>query len=135
MQKIHLTPKSKNAKTGPIPVSMSSDVTCPPSCPFNSGGGCYAATGPIALHWKKVSSGDRGMNFADFCDTIASLPDGQLWRHNQAGDLCGAGDTLDVPALDKLSEANKMQGQSLRLTDILRAQIDILLDAIGRMKK
>ena len=108
MQKIHLTPKSKNAKTGPIPVSTSSDATCPTACPFNhaNAGGCYAASGPLALHWKKVSSGERGMSFKNFCATVESFPDGQLWRHNQAGDLCGAGDTLDVQALDHLTAAN-----------------------------
>jgi hypothetical protein len=32
---------------------------------------------------------------------------GQLWRHNQAGDLIGEGDSLDVQALALLVKANK----------------------------
>ena len=37
--RFHLSRVSTNSKTGPIPVSTSSAVTCPPSCPFNQGGG------------------------------------------------------------------------------------------------
>ena len=102
----HLTLKSANAKTGPIPVSTSSADTCPPSCPFKSQG-CYAKSGPLALHWAKITSGNRGMQWADFCATIASLPDAQLWRHNQAGDLPGIGEHVDASALGKLTKANK----------------------------
>jgi hypothetical protein len=35
------------------------------------------------------------------------LADGQLWRHNQAGDLPGIGDKIDRQALTKLVEANR----------------------------
>ena len=103
----HLTPISSNAKTGPIPVSTSTSATCPTSCPFNNGGGCYASSGPLALHWKKVTEHKRGELFEQFLEQIASLPDGQLWRHNQAGDLPGNGDTLDTKALSALVRANK----------------------------
>ncbi|CAB4126189.1 hypothetical protein UFOVP68_51 [uncultured Caudovirales phage] len=102
----HLTLKSRNAKTGPIPVSTSTADTCPTVCPFNSGNGCYAASGPLALHWRKVTDGRSGASYAALLDQIAALPDGQLWRHNQAGDLAGIGDALDVDALDALTAAN-----------------------------
>jgi len=102
---VHLTPKSANAKTGPIPVSTSSADTCPGSCPFKKSG-CYADSGPLALHWAKVTAGDRGMSWSEFCDTIAALPAGQLWRHNQAGDLPGVGESIDPVALGQLIEAN-----------------------------
>jgi len=103
----HLTIKSRNQKTGPIPVSTSTAITCPVSCPFNNGGGCYAAYGPLALFWAKVTSGESGDDFDQFCRQIAALPDGQLWRHNQAGDLPGEGDAVDVKALRKLAKASK----------------------------
>ena len=45
MHNVHLTLKSANAKTGPIPVSVTSDDSCPKSCPFNDGA-CYAKSGP-----------------------------------------------------------------------------------------
>ncbi len=102
----HLTIKSRNVKTGPIPVSTTSAQSCPTACPFNAGGGCYAASGPLALHWSKVTSARAGQNYADFLAQIAALPDGQLWRHNQAGDLAGAGDALDIAALRRLVAAN-----------------------------
>jgi hypothetical protein len=102
----HLTLKSSNVKTGPIPVSTSSAVTCPPTCPFNNGEGCYAGSGPLALHWKAVTNGTRGDQFADFLDKIQALPNGQLWRHNQAGDLPGNGVEIDGAALGDLVKVN-----------------------------
>ena len=102
---VHITMKSANVKTGPIPVSTSSAETCPSSCPFKKQG-CYADTGPLALHWAKVTAGDRGMSWAEFCDTIAGLPAGQLWRMNQAGDLPGTDEQVDPVALGQLVAAN-----------------------------
>jgi hypothetical protein len=102
----HLTVKSSNKKTGPIPVSTSSAVLCPAACPFNNGGGCYASSGPLALHWAKVTTGQRGSDWAAFTAAIASLPDGQLWRHNQAGDLLDPGTADGAVALEQLTAAN-----------------------------
>lgn len=100
-----VTLKSKNEKTGPIPVTTTSADSCPPSCPFNDGG-CYAKSGPLAMHWRKVSDGERGGDFDYLLNTVMSFPDGQLWRHNQAGDLMGEGDNLDIFALTALVVAN-----------------------------
>ena len=69
-----------------MPVSVSEKATCPKTCPFR-GSGCYAEHGPINIHWSKVSSGARGVPWSVFCDQIAALPPGQLWRHNAAGDM------------------------------------------------
>lgn len=100
---------SRNAKTGPIFVSTSSAATCPTTCPFNNAnkGGCYADSGPLAMHWRKVTKGERGGTFEALLDKIARLPKGQLWRHNQAGDLAGLGDMLDIEALSLLVRANR----------------------------
>lgn len=103
----HLTLVSRNAKTGPIPVSTTSAESCPTACPFNNANGCYAASGPLALHWRKVTNGLSGDNYGAFLDKVSRLMKGQLWRHNQAGDLIGEGDTLDVQALALLVKANK----------------------------
>jgi hypothetical protein len=103
--RVHITMKSANAKTGPIPVSTSSADTCPGSCPFKKQG-CYADSGPLALHWAKVTAGDRGMPWSEFCDVIAALPADQLWRMNQAGDLPGIGESVDPVALGQLVAAN-----------------------------
>jgi hypothetical protein len=101
---VHLTIKSANAKTGPIPVSTTASDSCPTDCAMKAE--CYAATGPLALHWKAVSTGQRGTDWATFTAAIAALPDGQLWRHNQAGDLPQSGGTIDAVALGQLVAAN-----------------------------
>lgn len=106
----HLTLVSKNAKTGPIPVSTTEKRTCPPSCPLYSR--CYAgdartgAGGPLALHWRKVSEHKRGTDWQTFTRAIAALPAGQLWRHNQAGDLAGTGERINAGELRSLVRAN-----------------------------
>jgi hypothetical protein len=105
MKTVHLTLKSANAKTGPIPVSTTSALSCSDTCPFKDNG-CYAESGPLALHWRAVTAGERGLTWPEFCDEISRLPDGQLWRHNQAGDLPGLGDTINPAALDMLVQAN-----------------------------
>jgi len=58
------------------------------------------------LHWRAVTAGDRGMQWTEFCDAIAQLPAGQLWRHNQAGDLPGLDNSINPAALDMLVAAN-----------------------------
>ncbi|MBM3886845.1 hypothetical protein FJ364_02840 [Candidatus Dependentiae bacterium] len=106
MTRYHLTLKSKNAKTGNIPVSTTSKDTCPDSCPLKSAG-CYAKSGPLSINWAAVSNGDRGISFDNFVVGIKSLPRGQLWRHNQAGDLPGENENIDKDSLTKLVNANK----------------------------
>lgn len=101
---VHLTLKSANAKTGPIPVSTTERDSCPTDCAMRSA--CYAASGPLALHWAAVSAGTRGTSWGQFCADIAALPDGQLWRHNQAGDLPQTGGTIDAVKLGQLVQAN-----------------------------
>jgi len=105
---VHLTLKSSNAKTGPIPVSTTSALSCPEVCPFKHAG-CYADGGPLAIHWRAVTENRRGGDWRAFCATIETLPDGQLWRHNQAGDLPMRGDTqtIDTAKVRKLIAANR----------------------------
>lgn len=102
---VHLSRASSNAKTGPIPVSTSSQSTCPPTCGFR-GNGCYAENFPLVLHWRKVTAG-KGLPWADFLDEVSRFKAGQIWRHNQAGDLPGAGGVIDAAALKQLVRANK----------------------------
>lgn len=103
---VHLTLSSSNAKTGPIPVSTSPDSTCPPACPF-MGEGCYADNGPLKIHWLQVSKRTRGEPWKVFLSRVRSLPESQLWRHNQAGDLPGAGNRIDAVRLNQLASSNK----------------------------
>lgn len=102
---VHLSLKSANAKTGPIPVSTTERDSCPSDCAMRSE--CYAASGPLALHWAAVSAGTRGTEWGQFCQSIEALPKGQLWRHNQAGDLPQVGGTVDAVKLGQLVAANR----------------------------
>ena len=108
--RVHISPRSSNEKTGPIIVTTTSAVTCPPSCPFNNGGGCYASGGPLAMHWRKVTDGARGEPWPLFLESLRDLlaKSGRriLWRHNQAGDLPGQGDEIDREALGALIAVN-----------------------------
>ena len=101
---VHLSLKSANVKTGPIPVSTTAKESCPADCAMRAG--CYAASGPLALHWAAVSAGTRGTSWGEFTQAIAALPEGQLWRHNQAGDLPQTGGTIDAVKLGQLVHAN-----------------------------
>ena len=74
MSNYHLTIKSANAKTGPIPVTTSTRDNCPPDC--GQAHICYADTGPLALHWSAVTAGTRGTSWADHVAQLAQLPRG-----------------------------------------------------------
>ena len=97
---------SGNAKTGPIPVSTSSKDTCPNACPFK-GNGCYAASGPLSIHWNKVTNGERGYDWATFLKEVRKIPRHSLFRLNQAGDLVGSNDVIDFGSLKELTNATK----------------------------
>lgn len=103
---VSLVLESGNRKTGPIPVSMTSARTCPKSCAYY-GAGCYAEQHILAIHWRRLSDGKGGLTWDEFCEAIRKLPEGQLWRHNEAGDLPGDDDEIDREALRKLVEANR----------------------------
>jgi len=90
--RVFLSRESSNRKTGPIPVSMTAASSCPPSCSYY-GAGCYAERHILGMHWRRLSRGE-GRHWTAFCDLIRKLPQGQLWRHNEAGDLPGKGEEL-----------------------------------------
>jgi hypothetical protein len=105
--RFQLVKKSSNKKVGPIPISNSPRATCPPSCPHINDS-CYAESGfHTRLNWDKVDREERGLHWGEFVTAIASLPDGQLWRHNVAGDLPGVGEEIDEVKLRELVNANK----------------------------
>lgn len=103
---VHITPKSSNKKTGPIPVTITSDNSCPSVCPLRDQG-CYAQSGPLAIHWRKTSNGERGNDWDNLLDTVKAFPEGQLWRHNQAGDLPHTDQVIDAALVGALVAANE----------------------------
>ncbi len=100
----NLTRVSQNAKTGPIPVSITEPASCPRGCPIREKG-CYALAFPLGLHWRRVAL--TGATWAQFIREINTLIAGQLWRHNQAGDLPGDGHEIDAEALGELVDVNE----------------------------
>jgi len=102
----HIPPKSKNANVGKLAVTTSTATTCPSACPFKDNG-CYAESGPLKLHWLKVTEGKRGDDWSTFLDKIKELPAGSKWRHNQAGDLPGDTKDLDSTKCVDLARANE----------------------------
>ena len=81
----HLSRVSSNKKTGPIAVTTTSKNSCPASCGMREV--CYAASGPLALHWAAVSNGSRSSEWRKHLNDLESLPFGSPLRLNQAGDL------------------------------------------------
>ena len=118
---VQFTLKSRNAKVGEMPVSTTSSNTCPDACPLKTQG-CYAKYGPLGMMWDALSrtapgeAAKRGkqtmqtLTWAAFVDAVRALPEGTLWRHNQAGDLPGVGDAIDHEALAALVSANARAG-------------------------
>ena len=102
----HITAKSRNAKVGKMAVTTSTATTCPTSCPFKSNG-CYADSGPLKLHWDKVTRKERGDDWSTFISKIKDMPAGSKWRHNQAGDLPGDMEKLDGKKCIDLAKANE----------------------------
>jgi hypothetical protein len=83
------------------------------------GQGCYAENGPLGSIWRGLSKAGPGGTFTNgrnkltagtwqqFITAVTNLPEGTLWRHNQAGDLPGEGDAIDVVSFFALVEANR----------------------------
>ena len=118
MSSFLLTAQSRNAKTGPMPVTTSSQDTCPVTCPFYAKG-CYAKQGNLGMLWAKMSRalpGDSVVNgrssvnvrgWAELLAFVRGIAAGALWRHNQAGDLPHTEGNIDAGAVAELVEANR----------------------------
>ena len=102
---VALTPISSNRKTGAMPVSYSTKEWCPDTCPLKKHG-CYAKHGHTGIHWRKVTAGERGTDWATFTDKVRRLPKGGIWRHNVAGDL----PIFDHGMIRQLIKANTGKG-------------------------
>ncbi len=103
----HFTRISRNIKTGPMAVTTTSANSCPPNCGLKRNG-CYAESGPLAIHWRAVSAGARGSTFDELLREIRTLRRHALWRHNQAGDLTpSAPGVIDAGLLNRLAMANR----------------------------
>jgi hypothetical protein len=109
----HISPQSSNTKTGPLVVTTTGAQTCPSACPLK-GKGCYAKYSFLGLFWRKVTGGALGHTFPVFLKALAYAlaknPAG-IWRHNQAGDLPGAGNRVDARKLAALAAVSAASGR------------------------
>ena len=64
-------------------------------------------TGPLKLHWDKVTNGERGSDLDEALKPIRKLNRGALWRYGQAGDLPGEGDRIDRESMLKIAKASR----------------------------
>lgn len=95
--------RSRNSKTGPIPVTYTESKSCPSSCPLKAGG-CYAKAGHTRMAWDRVPT--DGGTWTDLCKNIARLAFDTLWRMNVAGDLPHTDGIIDTEKMVRLVDAN-----------------------------
>lgn len=116
MDRYFINPRSSNPVTGPIMVTTSSRKTCPRTCPLKPIGHsdltCYAEKGFLGgFVWAELdnpASRFRAYDFHHLISAITALPEGTVWRHNQAGDLPTTDNThIDRERLDQIVEANR----------------------------
>jgi len=91
----HLTRKSDNRKTGPIPVWSTGRTTCPNSCPLRDN--CYGDGWPLNQHFEHVTNGSTGINLPLLLKGLVSL-DADRCRGLDVGDLPGDRINLDRSA-------------------------------------
>ena len=51
--------------------------------------------GPALINWRRLDEGIRGVQWEDFCNEVKKIRRGQIWRHNQVGDLVGINEVID----------------------------------------
>jgi len=106
---VTLTPSTGNRKLGiGVAVSTTASSSCPVTCPFKDKG-CYARFGPLAIHWKKIDEGIRGFPWAEFIQKMKTLNIGQMFRHNQAGDLPHSNGIIENTLLQQLADVVKFK--------------------------
>lgn len=85
---------------------MSDSRTCPDACSFKKGG-CYSKFSFLRIHWNKLDKGKIGGSFTKLVQNIRNIPANQLFRLNQAGDLPGVNNKINIKMLKRLVSAAK----------------------------
>ena len=82
--------------------------------------------------WRKVDSGELRTLMVYFLKRILDLPEGSLWRHNQAGDLPGIGNKIDTVILNQIVLANKgRRGFTYTLKPLNKTNVKAIKSAIS----
>lgn len=96
LEDVHLVAKSKNRKTGPIPVTYRPQGTCPLDCPFLPGGefgGCYG-TGRLFASARKYA-GSLDLERAIWQVRLGKADDARYLRDRVVGDVITPEGILD----------------------------------------
>ena len=146
MNNFSFTAVSGNKKTGTMPVTRTDKSSCPLSC--GSYAGCYAKSGPSAIHWNKLNN--EGLTIDGLVSKIDTIERGAIWRMNEAGDLPGINESIDTESMDKIIAVNskrKLQGftythkKSMQAIDYVQSAnkkgftINVSCDTIDEVKK
>ena len=86
---------------------------------------CYAMTGPLALHWDKVSNGERGKGWRDHLADLATLPVFSPLRLNQRGDIPHRGGRISrryLVALLDVIKRRKLQAWTYTHHDLAKGE-------------
>lgn len=124
---VSFTKKSSNSKTGPIPVTMTEQKSCPSNCPFKEDKLCYPYYSPLGFMWESLDNNGfypgvkirrtSPISWTELCEKISLLSKNQIWRHNTAGDLPGKDNEIDLKKLQQLINANnKSQAKGFTYT-------------------
>ncbi len=111
--RVNFTPRSEDPLLGPIPASRT--IYVPRLDVMKALAAQYArAKGPLTQElvlrrYLRFMPTAPSLSWDEFCERVALLPPGQLWRHNVQGDL--PGDPLhfqvDAEPLEQLVHANR----------------------------
>ena len=97
--KFTYNPNTSNTKIGKnkgIGTVMITADSCPDTCKLK-GQGCYAETGWVGIHWRKLNNGTTGTDWIGLNDQVkAKPPKSGLLRFGVAGDLPQHGQTGEI---------------------------------------
>lgn len=119
---------TENRKTGPIGIITASKDTCPLVCPFHNKG-CYANSGFMRIHWDRLENGERGVLFPELLIQLKMIPQGNLIRYADAGDLPGEGNEIDYKKLTDLvyiCKKNKLHVATYTHKPLTKQNLDII---------
>ncbi len=98
MKAVIVVEKSSNTKTGIVSATYAPIFTCPTDCPFRDHG-CYAQSGPSALHLARINKAAAGKSIVELAEAeaigLASLTGHRALRLHVVGD-CSTDDAARI---------------------------------------
>jgi len=112
-RRVAFTPRSEDPSLGPIPQSRTFyvprfDLTQTLAEQYDQASGPLSRALLLKRHLRLLAA-EPGLSWEEFCEEVAMLPPGQVWRHNVQGDLPGDPLCFELEAepLEQLIRANR----------------------------